>query len=66
MGFNSEYKRRGKKVEVTIHEEDWRKLATFKWDEGDKKTKNRCLITIKEKYGISMKPSVDADMEWMQ
>ena len=66
MGSSFVYSRReGKVVIVIIKDSDDRKLDTFKWNEKDKKMKNMCLKTIRDKYGIDLKPTIDPDLEWL-
>ena len=67
MGNGYVYQRReGVVVTVIIKDTDDRKLDTFKWNERDSRTKNLCLRTIKDKYGIELKPQIDSDLDWLE
>lgn len=67
MGNNYVYQRKeGIIVTIVIKDIDDKKLDTFKWSERDTKTKSRCIRTIKEKYGIDLRPTVDPELDWLQ
>lgn len=66
MSRNINYQRRGLNVTLIIQDETFRKLDTFKWNENNKVVKKMAIRTLKEKYGITFKPTVDADIDWLK
>tara|TARA_Y100000310_G_C20518442_1_gene732397 strand:- start:423 stop:653 length:231 start_codon:yes stop_codon:yes gene_type:complete len=71
MNKNLHYKRNGLNIVIIIHDENWRKLDTFKFSENNQKLKSSIMRTIKDKYGIfqifskAFKPTIDQDINWL-
>jgi hypothetical protein len=56
-------KRGGCNITVVIQDENWNKLATFKWNTGDLKRQYAILKTIEDAFGINFKKKTD--MSWV-
>lgn len=57
--------RRGMNVEITIRDEDWRKLGTWKYNDLDEKRKANTLRTLDAK-GITFKIKKNEDIDWLK
>ena len=53
----------GLNLTVTIQDEGWNKLATYRWNTGDKKRHQQILRTMEDAFGVKFKPRTDID--WM-
>jgi len=60
MGQN-QHKRGGLNLTFIIQDETWRKLATFRWNSSDKKKQNSIITTLKDAFGVDLKPKTDID-----
>lgn len=58
----SNNKRGGSNVTITVQDENWNKLATFKWNTADKKRQWGILKTIEDAFGIKLLKN--SDMSW--
>ena len=54
----------GLNVTLIIQDEGWNKLATFKWNTGNRSKQNYVLKAIDDAFGIKLKKS--SDMDWIK
>jgi len=62
MGSNSN-NRGGCNITLIIQDEGWNKMATFKWNSGNKKKQNEIIQTLNDAFGIKLKTRTDTS--WM-
>ena len=55
-------KRGGSNITIIIQDENWNKLATFKWNTADTKRQCGILKTIEDAFGIKF--IRNSDMSW--
>ena len=66
MNKNISYKRNGLNIVIIVHDENWKKLDTFKYSESNQKIKAQIIGTLKDKYNISFKPTINRDIDWLK
>ena len=57
-------KRGGLNMTLSVQDEGWNKLATWKWNTADIKTQNRIIRTLEDAFGVKLKTKTDID--WMK
>lgn len=66
---NLNYKREGLIIEIVIREASGRKIGKFVYNDNDFKNKRHILFTIRNKYGIYFRPTIERrekDIDWLK
>jgi len=61
MGYDGN-KRGGCNITLAVQDENWNKLATFKWNSGNVKKQTYIIKTLEDAFGIKLKKR--SDMDW--
>lgn len=56
-------KRGGSNVTIVVQDENWNKLATFKWNTADKKKQHYVTRTLDDAFGIKL--TKKSDLSWV-
>ena len=54
-------KRSGLNLTLIVQDENWNKLATFKWNSGNKGKQKYIIKTLEDAFGINFKSKTDID-----
>jgi hypothetical protein len=57
-------KRGGSNVTIIVQDENWNKMATFKWNTADKKKQHYVTKTLDDAFGIKL--NKQSDLDWVR